>query len=722
MTQYIHYPTTAGGIPIYPNTAAFPPSLPDGSQVVDASTDSIYIFNAGSMSYVLVATPGASVAIDGLTGDVTASGPGVVPATISNGAVTNAKLANMANNTVKGNKSGGTAAPSDLALSDVVETGSSVLTISNGIKSIVQASNLSIQVIQATTSTSGYLSSTDWNTFNGKQAALTLGNLTDTGTDGITVTGGTGSVVGSGTSIAQHVADATHNGYLASTDFNTFNAKQPAGNYITALTGDVTATGPGSVAATIANLAVTNAKIANATIDLTTKVTGALPIANGGTGQTSASAAFGALSPLTTKGDVLGFSTVNARVPIGSNGQVLTADSTQTLGLKWATPAATGITSINGDTTTAQVIASSSPLKTVTSAGTTTLSGPFSSFVFQPGGTATAPGGNVYTSWPTLYADLIKASGVRSITFDDDFGAITIPAGTYALGGVSFYGTADTPVILLADGVVFSSFPDLVGPLLLASGSSSPVYTVPASTGGIYVNMGRFSEITAGSTAPLITVPVGNEFILTMLDGSTVSTGASSAVINVDGAMLVYMTAATEFDNNCLSGGAGGVVQPILGVASAVFSLVQSGYTGFIVTSLIEASSQIFYSPSNTSDWSPSPSQVAEALDQLAARGNTLESSYDYQTITTGNSHTIIDGVSSCKLNATGTILTYTLTMPANPTDGQLMLIGADQAITTFTLSPNSGQTFVGTIPTTLALGGTARYQWIATNSKWWPV
>jgi len=39
---------------------------------------------------------------------------------------------------------------------------------------------------------------------------------------------------------------------------------------------------------------------------------------------------------LTTKGDLPGFSTVAARIPIGSNGQRLVADSTQTLGLKWA--------------------------------------------------------------------------------------------------------------------------------------------------------------------------------------------------------------------------------------------------------------------------------------------------------------------------------------------------------------------------------------------------
>lgn len=72
-------------------------------------------------------------------------------------------------------------------------------------------------------------------------------------------------------------------------------------------------------------------------IDLTKSaaVTGALPIANGGTGQTSAANAFGALSPLTTKGDILGYSTVNGRFPVGTDGFVLSADSTQTFGLKW---------------------------------------------------------------------------------------------------------------------------------------------------------------------------------------------------------------------------------------------------------------------------------------------------------------------------------------------------------------------------------------------------
>ena len=41
---------------------------------------------------------------------------------------------------------------------------------------------------------------------------------------------------------------------------------------------------------------------------------------------------------LTTKGDTHGFDTTNARVPIGANTTVLTADSTTALGLAWTAP------------------------------------------------------------------------------------------------------------------------------------------------------------------------------------------------------------------------------------------------------------------------------------------------------------------------------------------------------------------------------------------------
>lgn len=66
-------------------------------------------------------------------------------------------------------------------------------------------------------------------------------------------------------------------------------------------------------------------------------VTGTVAIANGGTGQTTKVAAFDALSPLTTKGDLIVFDgTDNIRLAVGINNYVLTADSTTASGVKWA--------------------------------------------------------------------------------------------------------------------------------------------------------------------------------------------------------------------------------------------------------------------------------------------------------------------------------------------------------------------------------------------------
>jgi hypothetical protein len=47
----------------------------------------------------------------------------------------------------------------------------------------------------------------------------------------------------------------------------------------------------------------------------------------------------GGSSPLTTKGDLYTYSTTDARLPVGTNGHTLVADSSTATGLAWATPA-----------------------------------------------------------------------------------------------------------------------------------------------------------------------------------------------------------------------------------------------------------------------------------------------------------------------------------------------------------------------------------------------
>lgn len=81
-----------------------------------------------------------------------------------------------------------------------------------------------ISMAAASTSTNGYLTSTDWNTFNGK------------GSGTVTSVTGIAPVVSSGgatPAISMAAASTSVSGYLTSTDWNTFNGKQAAGSYIT---------------------------------------------------------------------------------------------------------------------------------------------------------------------------------------------------------------------------------------------------------------------------------------------------------------------------------------------------------------------------------------------------------------------------------------------------------------------------------------------------------
>jgi predicted heme/steroid binding protein len=159
-------------------------------------------------------------------------------------------------------------------------------------------------IAQATTSSNGYLSSTDWNVFNGKQNAITLTTIGSSGpatfigstlnipdynsaltgyvpnsrtltingttydlsanrtwnvgtVTAVTATGPLSSSGGTTPDITISQASGTDDGYLSSTDWTTFNNKQPAGNYITALSGEATGSGPGVASVTLNNASVT---------------------------------------------------------------------------------------------------------------------------------------------------------------------------------------------------------------------------------------------------------------------------------------------------------------------------------------------------------------------------------------------------------------------------------------------------------------------------------
>jgi hypothetical protein len=75
-----------------------------------------------SQAYVdaAVTAGGGGSGITALSGDVSATGPGSVSSTINSNVVTNAKAAQMAANTIKGNNTGSTANASDLTVAQVL--------------------------------------------------------------------------------------------------------------------------------------------------------------------------------------------------------------------------------------------------------------------------------------------------------------------------------------------------------------------------------------------------------------------------------------------------------------------------------------------------------------------------------------------------------------------------------------------------------------------------
>jgi hypothetical protein len=83
-------------------------------------------------------------------------------------------------------------------------------------------------------------------------AATNTGSVT-----GVTASAPLASSGGTTPNITISQASISTDGYLSSTDWNTFNSKQAAGNYITDLTGEASASGPGSANVTLSNSAVT---------------------------------------------------------------------------------------------------------------------------------------------------------------------------------------------------------------------------------------------------------------------------------------------------------------------------------------------------------------------------------------------------------------------------------------------------------------------------------
>lgn len=189
-----------------------------------------------------------------LTGDVTGSGTGSFAATIANDAVTNSKLANVATATIKGRVSSGTGDPEDL-------TGTQATTLldtfTSSLKGLAPASG---------GGTTNFLRA------DGTWAAPAGGGGgTVTDVSVVTANGVSGTVANSTTTpaITLSLGAITPTSVAATGTVTGSNLSGTnTGDQTITLTGDVTGSGTGSFATTIANGVVTNVKLQNSAITI----------------------------------------------------------------------------------------------------------------------------------------------------------------------------------------------------------------------------------------------------------------------------------------------------------------------------------------------------------------------------------------------------------------------------------------------------------------------
>jgi hypothetical protein len=204
---------------------------------------------------------------------------------------------------------------------------------------------------------------------------------------------------------------------------------------------------------------------------------GTLNVANGGTGQTTTTAAFDALNPMTTVGDMIyeGTGPTATRLPIGTSGQILTVSG----GIpSWQNAPASGVTSF--ETSLSGLTPSTATTGAVTLAGTL---GPSS------GGT----GQTTYTDGQLLIGNstgntLTKATLTQGtgITITNGSGAITVANA----GVTSFTSSSGLSTNTSATGAVSvtntapMTYPTGTGIAVVTSGTSWGT-TLTAPTGAI---------------------------------------------------------------------------------------------------------------------------------------------------------------------------------------------------------------------------------------------
>ena len=268
----------------------------------------------------------------------------------------------------------------------------------------------------------------------------------------------------------------------------------------------------------------------------------ALPLANGGTSATTKSAAFNALSPMTTGGDLIygGASGTGTRLANGTSGQVLKSNG-GTAAPSWATISGAGtVTSVDTSNSASILSITGGP---ITAAGTLAVSYSGTALPIANGGTGATTQStalsNVLGSSAVPIANGGTGSTTQSAALTAVLGSSVIPI---ANGGTNQSSNGTAGQRLTSDGLGGTSWttPTVGTVTSVDTSNSASVLTV---SGGPITSSGTLAVSYSGTALPVANGGTGHTSVVTAPTASTIS--AWDANVNLSASNILTGTTAT---------------------------------------------------------------------------------------------------------------------------------------------------------------------------------
>lgn len=274
---------------------------------------------------------------------------------------------------------------------------------------------------------------------------------------------------------------------------------------------------------------------------------------------------------------------------------------------------ATGNTGAAGPTGPTGAAGANGPVGPTGATGPTGPTGPAgtaggaASFVFRPGGVA---GGNVFVTAAALAAALAPIQGARIIQIDDSIiSPAVLDARAYNMDAATIIGVTVGTSLLIADGATFTGSTIALKGIQISSLSATPII---APTGLYYISVMDECGIVMGGAGSFVEATGGSGNAVWTVDLGSLGDGVHPVGTTTGGAAQTISATSGFIAANAFSG-----INSLLSYEDSI--TINSPQGAGVTLQLSSQAFQVAYSPAVPANWNPSPTQAAQALDELAA-------------------------------------------------------------------------------------------------------